>query len=433
MDPSLDSPVADSFEGAKGKIVCREESPQSVSLVLPAPIAGFERLLDGVAIVSSHAQGAPVQNQPAAVLGPFVLAEHRAGAYLVLARNPHYWKKDEQGRTLPYLDSIRLEIQRNRDLELIRFRDGEFQMVNNLDPELFERVRSEMPAAARTLGASLDTEQMWFNQTPSAPLAAHKKAWFSSAGFRAAISRAIHREDLARVVYHGHAVPAAGPVSPANQYWFNQKLKPVPADPKAALARLAQEGFRLDGGVLKDKEGHAVEFSLITNAGNKSRERMASLIQQDLRAIGIQVNVVPLDFPSLIDRIVKTFQYEACLLGFVNTDLDPNGQMNVWLSSAANHPWNPNQKSPQTTWEAEIDRLMRAQAAELDPGKRKSAFDRVQQIAAEQEPLIYLVNREAMAAVSPQVKNLQPSVLFPQMLWNAERLYLDAPRDRAAK
>src|SRR5207245_8559277 len=95
-----------------------------------------------------------------------------------------------------------------------------------------------------------------------------------------------------------------------------------------------QEGFHLDGKGLRDREGQSVEFALITNAGNKSRERMATMIQQDLAQVGIRLNVVTLDFPSLIERISRTFDYETCLLGLVNVDLDPSAQMSVWLSSA---------------------------------------------------------------------------------------------------
>ncbi len=79
----------------------------------------------------------------------------------------------------------------------------------------------------------------------------------------------------------------------------------------------------------------------MTNAGNRAREAMATMIQQDLRAIGITVNVVTLDFPSLIQRISESFDYEAALLGLVNVELDPNAQMNVWLSSSEEHQWNP--------------------------------------------------------------------------------------------
>lgn len=184
----------------------------------------------------------------------------------------------------------------------------------------------------------------------------------------------------------------------------------------------------MEGDVLRDRAGHPVEFSLITNAGNKSRERMAAMIQQDLAQIGVRLNVVTLDFPSLIERMTRTFDYEACLLGLVNVDLDPSAQMNVWLSSASNHQWNPNQKSPATPWEAEIDRLMRAQASTADPNKRKAYFDKVQQIVWEQAPFIYLVNKNALSAVSPALENAAPVVLRPQTYWNAENLYLAATK-----
>ena len=110
----------------------------------------------------------------------------------------------------------------------------------------------------------------------------------------------------------------------------------------------------------------------------------------------------------------------------MNVDPDPNGQMNVWLSSAANHQWNPRQKSPETTWEAEIDRLMRAQASSPSYEKRRASFDRVQEIIAEQVPFVYLVTKHALAAADPVVKNVAPSSAIPQLLWNVERLSIEA-------
>ena len=262
---------------------------------------------------------------------------------------------------------------------------------------------------------------MWFNQVPGSPLPAYKKAWFTSTNFRRAISASINREDLARVVFRGHARPAVSWLSPANKFWFNARLAPHPFDPKAAMQTLAQDGFRLQNGALHDRDGHLVEFSIITNAGNKYRERMATMIQQDLAGIGIRLNVVTLDFPSLIERITRSFNYEACLLGFVNNDLDPDSQMTVWLSSGENHAWNPAQKSPATAWEAEIDRLMRAQASSMDVKKRKEAVDRVQEIVWQQEPFIYLVNKDAMSAVSTNLHNVHPVALRPQVYWNIEQ------------
>jgi peptide/nickel transport system substrate-binding protein len=184
----------------------------------------------------------------------------------------------------------------------------------------------------------------------------------------------------------------------------------------------------MNSGVLQDKQGHPVEFSIITNAGNQSRERMAALIQQDLSAIGIKVGVVTLDFPSLIERMMRTFSYEACLLGLSNTGLDPNEQMNTWLSSGDNHIWNPGEKKPATAWEAEIDKLMRSQASASTSAKRKQYFDQVQEIVWEQQPFIYLVHKDVLSAVSKNLHGVQPVVLSPQTYWQVEHLSLTTER-----
>ena len=419
MDPQMHSPTGDSFRSGEGQVVVQTPSSDSIVVTFPAPVAGLERLFDQVAILSAHSP-----KKEMAVLGPFYVADYTPGSSVLLRRNTSYWKKDQEGKPLPYLDSIRLDIQRNRDIELLRFRRGEIHLIDVLDAEYFDRLQKETPAVAHDAGTGLDSEFVWFNQVPTAPFAENKKAWFRSTEFRKAISTAINRDDLSRIVFGGHARPAFGPVSPANHFWFNASL-PVPQyDTAAALRLLAQAGFRLEGSTLRDSSGNRVEFTVITNSGNKSREQMVAMIQQDLSQIGIKVNLVTLDFPSLIERITRTYDYEACLLGLVNTDLDPNSQMNVWLSSAENHQWNPKQSKPATAWEAELDRLMHAQASATSDKKRKANWDRVQQIVAEQQPFIYLVNKDAMSAVSPAVVGSAPSVLDPHAFWNAEVLRL---------
>jgi len=417
MDPELHSPTGDAFRSGEGKVVTRVLGKNKVAVTFPAAIAGLDKLFDQVAIMSSKSS-----KKEMAVLGPYYVSENKAVAYLMLARNPNYWKHDGSGHALPYIDSIRLDIQQNRDIEMLRLVRGEIDFINSLDAEYYDKVSKENAAMAHDAGVSLDAEFMWFNQVPTASMPAYKKAWFTSTNFRRAISESINREDIVRIVFRGHARPAVGPISPGNKFWFNSKLQPHPFDQKSALQRLAQDGFRLQNGVLRDRDGHAVEFSIITNSGNKYRERMATMMQQDLSGIGVKLNVVTLDFPSLIERMTRTFDYEACLLGLVNNELDPNSQMNVWLSSAENHQWNPSQKTPATAWEAEIDTLMHAQASNLDPQKRKQFVDKVQQIAWEQEPFIYLVNKNALSAVSTAVQNARPVVLRPQVYWNIDQL-----------
>src|SRR5580698_9947471 len=128
-------------------------------------------------------------------------------------------------------------------MELVKFRRGEVDLINSLDPEVFEQLSHQSPSSVADAGASLESEMMWFNQVAKAPLPAYKKAWFASQQFRNAVSEAIHRDDIARVVYKGHAKPSVGMISPANKFWFNASLKPHSLDVNSALHRLEGEGF----------------------------------------------------------------------------------------------------------------------------------------------------------------------------------------------
>jgi peptide/nickel transport system substrate-binding protein len=160
----------------------------------------------------------------------------------------------------------------------------------------------------------------------------------------------------------------------------------------------------------------------VTNSGNAARQKMAAMIQQDLAAVGMQVTIVPLDFPALIERLMHKQDYEACLLGLSDVEPDPNSMMNTWLSSSPNHQWNPSEKTPATEWEAEIDRLMQLQASSSSERDRKHAVDRVQQIVADQQPFIYLVYPNALEAISPQLQGVQSSMLSPGPVWNIDSI-----------
>ncbi len=418
LDPSLHAPVADSFKFDQGVVKVTAQGDYTVTAAFPVPVPGSERLFDLVAVVSAKSS-----SRPAPGLGAFLIQERKPGTSILLRRNPSYWKHDANGHALPYFDSVRLDIQQNRDLELLKFRRGEVSVIDVLSPDLFERLSKEAPGSVIDSGPTFDSDFMWFNQTAKSPVPANKKEWFRSEVFRRAVSGAINRADIARLVYKGHASPALGPVSPANKLWFNANIKPEVIDTSLTLKQLIQSGFTLQSGSLKDHTGAPVEFSIITNAGNKSRELMATLIQQDLAKLGIKINVVTLDFPSLIERITRSFDYEACLLGFTNVEADPNGVMNIYLSSASNHAWNPGQKAPETPWEHEVDKLMLAQAATPDYHARKKNFDRVQEIIRQQAPIVFLVHPNALSAVAPSLAGVSPSASYPHTFWNAENLF----------
>jgi len=427
MDPQTHSATGDAFRTGEGTIDVQTPSSEVAVNSFPTLVAGLERLFDQVAILSAKSP-----KKEMSVLGPYYVSEYVAGSYVLLRRNPNYWKHDADGHALPHIDTVRLDIQRNRDVELMRFRRGELQLINRLDADQFDRLQKESPGTARNAGTGLDGEELWFNQVSASALPDYRKKWFQTADFRKGISMAINRDDLARIVFGGYAAPAYGPVSPSNHFWFNTSLRAPKHDPQGAIQLLARAGFRLEDSILRDSAGNRVEFTVITNSGNTAREKMATMIQQDLSEIGVTMKVVTLDFPSLIERIMRTFDYDACLLGLVNTDLDPNGQLTVWMSSGEDHQWNPNQKTPATAWEAEIDKLMREQAAAPSEKVRKAKFDRVQQIVTEQQPFIYLVNTDALSAISSELDGAAPVALNPHAFWNIESLRLKPGRETGA-
>ena len=420
--PSTSAPVAEEFVVPTGVTVDAPD-PRTVVVHLPKRVVSIGKVFDEIAI-----EPADRASEGHVTAGPFVVAEYRRSQYIRLQRNSHFFDAKAAQGSLPYASGVRLDILKNPEQEVILFRRGEYDLIDGLQPDYFGLLKQTAPASVRDLGPSLNTEQLWFNQAPASPLPAWEKTWFQNQAFRVAVSRAIHRSDLARIAYQGHATPAYTFISPANNVWYDHNLSAPHEDVAQAKASLQAAGFHLNGIVLQDAAGHPVKFSILTNAGNAARQRMATLIQQDLGALGMQVTVVALDFPALIERLMHTQDYEACLLGLANVDPDPNAMMNLWLSSSPNHQWNPSEKAPATPWEAEIDREMNVQATSLKDTERKQAIDRVQQIVADQQPFIYLVYPNSLYAVSPKLQGVKPAVLQPGLVWNVQNLRLEAKR-----
>jgi peptide/nickel transport system substrate-binding protein len=190
---------------------------------------------------------------------------------------------------------------------------------------------------------------------------------------------------------------------------------------------LKASGFTWNkAGLLLDRQGAPVSFSIVVSTSSIQRTKMATMIQQDLKELGITVQVAPIEFRSMLDRIFKTHNYEAALMGFGGGDLDPNSQMNVWMSNGDDHFWNLGESHPATAWEAEIDSLMQKQMSSLNTAERHRLYNRVQQIETEQIPVVFLIAPNLLVASKDRVRNFKPAVLDSHTLWNSDELYLDS-------
>ncbi len=64
----------------------------------------------------------------------------------------------------------------------------------------------------------------------------------------------------------------------------------------------------------------------------------------------MEVQIVPMEFRALVDRVLNTKEYEAVLMNLVNGDVDPTPEMNLWLSNGETHLWNLGEDKPATPW-----------------------------------------------------------------------------------
>jgi peptide/nickel transport system substrate-binding protein len=150
-------------------------------------------------------------------------------------------------------------------------------------------------------------------------------------------------------------------------------------------------------------------------------------MQQDWAQAGVDARPQFLDFNALVTQLDSTFEYEACLLGLGGGGVHPANSMNVYRSSGRTHLFNPRQEKPATPWEEELDRLADRFNATLDVGEQQRIYWRMQEIMAEQLPILPLWTSKVFVAVRNKFGNVKPSALSHELLWNVEEFYVKAP------
>jgi peptide/nickel transport system substrate-binding protein len=444
LDEKIDSSQRDLLVVGGKPIVVAKVDKYTVRFELAQPYAAAERLFDGVAILPRHLLEASYRagtfsgawnlsmaaNQFAG-LGPFRLKQYVPGQHLVLERNPYYWKADRAGNQLPYLSEVTFLFVSSEDAQVIRFESGETDVLSRFSAENFAVLQKQQSTKGYhldDLGPGLEYNFLFFNLNDlgakGLPEIAQKQAWFEDLRFRQAVSAAIDRQAIVRLVYNGRATAIWDQVTPGNKPWLDENIAHQAQSLDRARQLLQSAGFSWNNGALVDSRGHRVEFSILTSSSNAQRTKIATIIQDDLSQLGMTVQIVPLEFHAMVDRLQNSYNYEAAVMGLVSGDADPTSEMNVWLSNGETHLWHPHQDKPATSWEAEMDGLMQKQLITLDYAKRKHLYDRVQEIVAEQLPVICLVSPNILVGAANRVGNFRPAILVPYALWNIEQLYV---------
>jgi peptide/nickel transport system substrate-binding protein len=234
--------------------------------------------------------------------GPFKFTEWVEGQYVKVEKNPEYFDGS------PYIDSITYKIVPDQNALILALQSGEidYGAVPSTD---IKKVREWVDSKNKRVEEGLDLAYTFIGYNSKNPLFADKRV-------RQALTTAINREDLVKFVLEGEGEVANVPESPLSWAYSNDVSKFAYAPDKAV--QLLKEAGWVKGadGKLKNAKGEVFKFSLQTNAGNKAREDIISIVKDQLKELGIEVKIEAIEFQALVEKLTKTRKYDAIVIGW---------------------------------------------------------------------------------------------------------------------
>lgn len=333
----------------------------------------------------------PLSRLPQASIGPYFLKSWQAQQNIVLTANPQYfdgdvWINQRITRIIPDSATQFLELSAGHIDEM------------NLTPIQYTRLFPNNPKLQKTykryqyLGSGYT--YLGFNL---------KRAPFQDIHVRQAIDYAIDRQELVDGVLLGLGEAIATPYKPGTA-WVNTAIQPRAFDPQHAKTLLAKAGWiQQKGDAFVRKDGKKLSFTIITNNGNKQRADTATIIQQRLQGIGIEVHVRLIEWAAFIENFINKRDFDAVILGW---SLSPEpDQYNIWHSSQTGK----RQFNFLSYRNAKVDEALEQARHIFDPQQRKVWYDIMQQEIHHDSPLIFLYAAYALPAIHQRVQGIEPA------------------------
>lgn len=461
-DDSLHPSLQEMLEVSGEKFKVSAPDPYTVVINTVRPHTGLLGALcpQGLAILPKHVLEATyksgnfaaaynVSTPPVKLVtsGAWRLVQYVAGEKTVLGRNPYYYGFDKRNQRLPYLEELVYLVLPDQDAADLKFRAGGVDGVNDVKPEnyrWYEENQGGGKYKLYDLGAAQSTHILWFNLNKVQPGVRGRKPvpgkhigepfvdpvkyeWFNNAVFRRAVSMAIDRDAMMASVFFGYGEKNWSQHTSSNKEWHSPDLIRHDYNPAEAKKLLAGLGFKDTNGdgILEDRRGNQVTFTLKTNSSNTLRIAMGNFIRDDLAKVGIKMALTPIDFNTLITNMHQDFQYDAILLGFQSgVPPSPHNGQNVYRSAGESHNWFVRQQTPATPEEASIDRLLDELLTNQDLRAQKAAMKAIENTMNEQSWFIWLPILKIKLPVSTRFGNLQPSIMAHRIIWNIERVFV---------
>ncbi|MCL6626007.1 MAG: peptide-binding protein [Alicyclobacillus shizuokensis] len=321
--------------------------------------------------------------------GPWVWKTWKQKQYLEFDRNPNYWGPK------PHIDKIIYKIYADQNTETQALIKGDIDVDSAIPVEQLSAVQnSKNNRVINKPGPQY--EFLAFNFKASNFPGDFDP--FTDPKTRQAIYYALDRKAMVKDILKGTGTLMNSPFLPNTWYDVNDQATNFTYDPAKAKQLLKEAGWKKGSDGILEKDGHKFSFELQYNAGNTRREQVASIIQQELKAVGIDCQPKGIDFSAWVDQNLNPGKFQAVLLSWVISTPDPD-QESIYSSkyfppNGQNMGW---YKNPET------DKLWVDGYSTIDRTKRKQIYGQIAKDFSQDPPYVFLYQYGAPAGYTTRV------------------------------
>lgn len=333
--------------------------------------------------------------------GPFKMSKFVPDQYVELIANDNYWNHK------PNVDKFIIQAT-NQETALAQMLNGEIDLmqISEMNPDDLDLYGSKNIQIQKI--HSNTYQYMAINNDLDI---------FKDKKVRQAFAYAINRETMVKDLLYGYGEVAANPYR--SDFWAcPENINEYKYDPEKAIELLKEAGWVYNENEKKMYiNGQPAKFTLTYPSGSKIREQSAPVIQQDLKKIGIQVDLSIMEFNTALDKIKKG-EYELALMGMGGSAGDPDIMRFYGSNYLA-----PNGLNLARLKNSQVDELLTEGLKHLKVDEQKPIYNEVGKILNEEQPMVYLYFADQGLAISSKLKNIQCSTGFE--FYDTEDWYIE--------
>ncbi len=368
------------------EVVVRDAKPRDVALgianvINPVP----KRIWEGKSWTDTASN--PEILNPSVVLGPFKVQEFKIAERAVYTPVATYYA----GK--PRVPQVEVLANQQPTVAYESVKSGRANWLHPLPAAQYQDAKSVADLDVKEwVAANASYRTLEFNLT---------RPFLSDKRVREALAEAVNRADLIDLAEQGLAIAQYSFVQPTNQKWVNAGVEKYDFNLERSRQLLVDAGYAVQGGKLLGKDNQPVKLQVLFPSSSTARAKIAAYLQQQYKALGIEVEVRGLDFNAYTDLVQNRREFDLSIGTYGGGSLDPdlgpkaqliqNGQQNV--TGYAN---------------PKVDELFKQGATELDETRRKQVYDQLQAQVALDLPEHYLYALKSADVFSKKVQGVVP-------------------------